>query len=137
MSNAFYDNSLDTRNYTFGAIVLHCLGPLVCFLFVMFIVPRFAAILSDMTDGQAKLPLLTQIVLNISSHMQSYWYAYLILLLVLLTLDVVVYRRLNSASQAGAQAWSVLTVIAGGATVMLLVVAIFLPIANMINGGLT
>jgi type II secretory pathway component PulF len=130
---AFTDRSLETRSYTFGAIALHALGPIVCFLFVMFVVPRFATVLSDMIDGNTPLPVLTQKVLNISSHMQTWWYAYLIMLVILLTLDAVLYRRLSAASQAGAQVWSVLALLTGGAAVMLLVVAMFLPVARIIT----
>jgi type II secretory pathway component PulF len=99
----------------------------------MFVVPRFATVLSDMIDGNTPLPVLTQKVLNISSHMQTWWYAYLIMLVILLTLDAVLYRRLSAASQAGAQVWSVLALLTGGAAVMLLVVAMFLPVARIIT----
>jgi type II secretory pathway component PulF len=44
------------------------------FVFVM-IVPTFAEVLSDMSDGKAGLPLLTRVVLNFAGHVWSFWMA--------------------------------------------------------------
>jgi type II secretory pathway component PulF len=66
-------------------------------------VPRFAAAADAMTNADTAPPVLTQKVLSISAHMQIYWHAYVIILVVLLLLDVFIYRAFNSTSKAGAQ----------------------------------
>ena len=44
---------------------------------MIFIIPRIAVILKDLGGPDAKLPLITQIMLNISSFMTQYWYVVL------------------------------------------------------------
>lgn len=41
---------------------------------MIFIIPRIAAILKDIGGPDAKLPLITQVMINISSFMTQYWY---------------------------------------------------------------
>lgn len=41
---------------------------------MIFIIPRIAAILKDLGGPDAKLPLITQIMINISGFMTHYWY---------------------------------------------------------------
>lgn len=41
---------------------------------MIFIIPRIAGILKDLGGPDAKLPLITQVMINISSFMTSYWY---------------------------------------------------------------
>lgn len=41
---------------------------------MIFIIPRIAAILKDLGGPDAKLPVITQVMINISSFMTNYWY---------------------------------------------------------------
>lgn len=41
---------------------------------MIFIIPRIATILKDIGGPDAKLPLITQIMINVSGFMTSYWY---------------------------------------------------------------
>jgi len=41
---------------------------------MIFIIPRIAAILKDLGGPDAELPLITQVMINISSFMTTYWY---------------------------------------------------------------
>ena len=41
---------------------------------MIFIIPRIAAILKDLGGPDAKLPAITQVMINISSFMTNYWY---------------------------------------------------------------
>lgn len=41
---------------------------------MIFIIPRIAAILKDIGGPDAKLPVITQVMINVSSFMTSYWY---------------------------------------------------------------
>lgn len=41
---------------------------------MIFIIPRIAAILKDIGGPNAKLPMITQVMINISSFMTTYWY---------------------------------------------------------------
>lgn len=41
---------------------------------MIFIIPRIAAILKDLGGPDAKLPVITQVMINISGFMTSYWY---------------------------------------------------------------
>lgn len=41
---------------------------------MIFIIPRIAAILKDIGGEDAKLPVITQVMINVSSFMTNYWY---------------------------------------------------------------
>jgi type IV pilus assembly protein PilC len=41
---------------------------------MIFIIPRIAAILKDIGGPNAKLPMITQVMINVSSFMTTYWY---------------------------------------------------------------
>ncbi len=41
---------------------------------MIFIIPRIAAILKDLGGEDAELPMITQVMINISSFMTQYWY---------------------------------------------------------------
>jgi type IV pilus assembly protein PilC len=53
---------------------------------LLFIVPTFGEVLSDMSDGRAGLPALTQFILNLSKHVTDIWIGIGIVILVLLFL---------------------------------------------------
>jgi len=53
---------------------------------LLFIVPTFGEVLSDMSDGRAGLPALTQFILNLSKHVTDIWIGIGIVILVLLLL---------------------------------------------------
>lgn len=57
---------------TYPAVVLTLAAVLITFVFVM-IVPTFHEVLSDMSDGKASLPMLTNAVLAISQHVWTFW----------------------------------------------------------------
>lgn len=56
---------------------------------MIFIIPRIAAILKDLGGPDAKLPMITQIMISISGFMTHYWY----ILLGVTVIAVVVFRR--------------------------------------------
>ena len=56
----------------YPAVVLVLMAVILTFLLV-FIVPSFSEVLSDMSDGRARLPLLTQAVLAFSNYVWYFW----------------------------------------------------------------
>lgn len=55
-------------------MVLIVITVLAFFGLMLFVIPQIGKILTDLGGPDAKLPLITQIMLNISSFMISYWY---------------------------------------------------------------
>ncbi len=117
---------------TIRVAITHAVSPVLWLIFMIFMVPRFAAILSDMTDGQTALPLLTKIVLNCSQFFTSHWYIYLALLSLVLVIDATVYYILaRHIHKALAYTWYLLISLAQLAITLLLIAAIILPVYKM------
>ena len=114
---------------TILAVATHAVAPVLWLVILLFVAPRFAAVLSDMTDGQAALPALTQIVLNCSNFFTSHWYAYPILLSPALVMDATVYYLLaRHLHKALACTWFLLIILAQIALTLLFIAALILPI---------
>ncbi len=60
------------ESVTYPAVVLALTAVIITFLF-MFVIPTFREVLTDMSGGQAQLPLLTQLMLDISEHILDFW----------------------------------------------------------------
>ena len=60
------------ESLTYPAVVLTLTALIITFLMVM-IIPTFAEVLSDMSDGKAGLPFLTQFMLNVSGRIGEIW----------------------------------------------------------------
>ena len=60
------------ESLTYPAVVLTLTALIITFLMVM-IIPTFAEVLSDMSDGKAGLPALTNWVLSLSEHIGDIW----------------------------------------------------------------
>jgi type IV pilus assembly protein PilC len=60
------------ESLTYPAVVLFLMAMIVTFLMVM-IIPTFAEVLSDMSDGRAGLPGLTNFILSLSKHIGGVW----------------------------------------------------------------
>ena len=114
---------------TILAVATHAVAPALWLVIMIFVVPRFAALLSDMTDGEARLPLLTQLVLNCSQFFTRHWYIYPILLSPVFVMDAAVYyllaRRLHKAL---AYTWYLLILLAQLAVTILFIGALILPV---------
>ncbi|MDH4202257.1 MAG: type II secretion system F family protein [Phycisphaerae bacterium] len=60
------------ESLTYPAVVLVAAALIVTGLLLL-IIPTFAEVLSDMSDGKAGLPYLTQFVLDMSTHVWDFW----------------------------------------------------------------
>ncbi len=56
----------------YPAVILFMAAILLTAVFVL-IIPTFAEVLTDMSDGQAGLPYLTRFVLNMAGHIWTFW----------------------------------------------------------------
>ncbi len=54
-------------------MVVLCLAAVIITGVFVFIIPSFAEVLSDMSDGRAGLPFLTQTVLDMAGHVGTFW----------------------------------------------------------------
>jgi type II secretory pathway component PulF len=111
------------------AVLCHTAAPLVWFVFFVFVVPRFAALLSDISDGSMRLPLLTQWVLNLSAFIGASWYIYFFVLTPLIAMDVAICSRLIvSRGRPSAGAWSMFVLACEAVFTLFLVIGICLPV---------
>ncbi len=114
---------------TILAVATHAVAPALWLVILLFAVPRFAAILSDMTDGEAALPTLTQIVLNCSAFFTRHWYIYPILLSPVFVMDAAVYYLLaRHLHKALAYTWYLLILLAQVAATLMFFPALILPV---------
>jgi type IV pilus assembly protein PilC len=60
------------ESLTYPAVVLVA-AALIVSLLLLFVVPTFGEVLTDMSDGKAGLPFLTQFVLNMADHVRDFW----------------------------------------------------------------
>ena len=60
------------ESLTYPAVVLAATALIVSGL-LLFVVPAFGEVLSDMSNGKARLPFLTQLVLNMADHVHDFW----------------------------------------------------------------
>lgn len=58
----------------YPAVVLSLMAIIVTFLLVV-LVPSFAEVMSDMSDGKASLPYLTRLVFALSGYVWHFWFA--------------------------------------------------------------
>lgn len=75
--NRHLEAELQTRriiveSVCYPAVVLALMAVILTFLMV-FIVPTFSEVLQDMSDGKARLPVLTQTILTFSSYIWHFW----------------------------------------------------------------
>ena len=98
---------------TILVVATHAVAPALWLILMIFVVPRFASMLNDMTDGEAALPTLTQIVLNCSAFFTRHWYIYPILLSPAFVMDAAVYYLLaRHLHKALAYTWYLLILLA-------------------------
>lgn len=71
------------ESLTYPGVVMVAAALIVSGL-LLFVVPTFGEVLSDMSDGGAGLPALTQFILNLSKHVTDIWIGIGIVVLVLL-----------------------------------------------------
>lgn len=55
-------------------IVLLVITVVAFFGLMLFVIPRIGAIIKDLSDNKAELPLVTQVMLSMSDFMVTYWY---------------------------------------------------------------
>ena len=60
------------ESLTYPAVVLTAAALIVSGLLLL-VIPTFGEVLSDMSDGQAGLPYLTQFILDMSNHVWDFW----------------------------------------------------------------
>jgi type IV pilus assembly protein PilC len=60
------------ESLTYPAVVLALTALIITFLFIL-VIPSFAEVLTDMSDGKARLPSLTQLILVLSDHVWDFW----------------------------------------------------------------
>jgi type IV pilus assembly protein PilC len=60
------------ESLTYPAVVLALTALIVTFLFIT-VIPTFSEVLSDMSDGKAGLPFLTNFILTLSEHVWDFW----------------------------------------------------------------
>jgi type IV pilus assembly protein PilC len=60
------------ESLTYPAVVLAATALIVSGL-LLFVVPAFGEVLTDMSNGEARLPFLTQFVLNMADHVHDFW----------------------------------------------------------------
>jgi len=114
------------------AAVTHAVAPALWFVILLFVVPRFAGVLSGMSDGQARLPLPTQIMLNAAWLFVKYWYVYLVLLCGALVMDATVHYLLAChLNKVSARIWYLLILLVEGAVSLLFIIALLLPVYRM------
>jgi type II secretion system protein F len=78
-------------------LVMTAVGAAAVVFLMTFVIPRFAIIFKDLNQA---IPLPTQILLNISGALQSYWWA-----IVVVGLAAVVTWRMWTANPAGRMQW--------------------------------
>ena len=119
---------------TILVVATHAVAPALWLVILLFVAPRFASVLSDMSDGQAALPLLTQIMLNTANFFLKHWYIYPILLTPVFVIDATVYYLLaRHMHKALAHTWYLLILLAQVAITLLFIVALFLPLYRMMT----
>lgn len=119
---------------TILVVATHAVAPALWLVLMIFVVPRFARVLSDMSDGRAALPLLTQIMLNTANFFLKHWYIYPILLTPVFVIDATVYYLLaRHMHKALAYTWYLLILLAQVAITLLFIVALFLPLYRMMT----
>ncbi len=117
---------------TILVVATHAVAPVLWLVIMLFVVPRFAALLNDMTDGETRLPLLTQLILNCSVFFARHWYMYPILLSPALVIDATVYYLLaRHMHKALARTWSLLILLAQLAITILVIGALILSVYQM------
>ncbi len=114
---------------TILAVATHAVAPALWLVILLFVVPRFAAIFSEISDGKAVLPVLTKIVLSCSAFFTRHWYIYPILLSPVFVMDAAVYyllaRRLHKAL---AYTWYLLILLAQLTVTILFIGALILSV---------
>ncbi len=60
------------ESLTYPAVVV-ALAALIVSGLLLLVIPSFGEVLSDMSDGKASLPFLTQFILNLSEHVWEIW----------------------------------------------------------------
>jgi len=80
-------------------IVLLVITTIAFFALMLFVIPQIGKILKDLAGPDAQLPLLTQIMLGISSFLQNQWY----IVIGLIVLAVIGIRRYLKSAKGRAQ----------------------------------
>lgn len=114
---------------TILAVTTHAVAPALWLVILLFVVPRFAAIFSEISDGKAVLPVLTKIVLSCSAFFTRHWYIYPILLSPVFVMDAAVYYLLaRHLHKALAYTWYLLILLAQVAATLMFFPALILPV---------
>ncbi len=122
---------------TILAVATHAVVPALWLAILLFVVPRFATVLSDMTDGEAALPLLIRIALSCSAFFTRHWYIYPILLSPVFVMDAAVYYLLaRHMHKAMAYTWYLLILLAQIAVTILFIGTLILSVYQATNSGL-
>ncbi|MCD6393940.1 MAG: hypothetical protein J7M40_10585 [Planctomycetes bacterium] len=110
-------------------VATHAVVAVLWLVIMIIVVPRFATTLTDMTDGEAALPALTQIVLNCSVFFTRHWYVYPILLSPVFVMDATVYYLLaRHTHKALAHTWYLLILLAQVAITILFLGGLILSV---------
>ncbi len=86
------------ESLTYPAVALALAAMIVTCLFVM-VIPTFGEVLSDMSDGRASLPFLTNLILAMADHVWDFWLVFGIIIAVV----VFIWKSL-SVNAAGRRA---------------------------------
>ncbi len=122
---------------TILAVATHAVVPALWLVILLFVVPRFATILSDMTDGEAVLPLLIRIALSCSAFFTRHWYIYPIFLSPAFVVDATVYYLLaRHMHKALAYTWYLLILLAQIAVTILFIGALILSVYGQMTTAL-
>jgi len=114
------------------AVACHAAAPAIWPAFLVLVVPRFAAVLSDLSGGAYELPLATTWVLNMSSVVVARWYIYALVLTPFLATDAAIWIRLiTSGRQAIAAVWSRSVLVVEIVITLILVVATYGPLTRI------
>ena len=98
-------------------------------VFLLFFVPKIAAVLTDMSDGNARLSNLTILVFNISQFALNLSYLCIVFVLGVLTAVVsIYYLLLRSSGKWAANTWSVVVLLCEGSLMMVCVLAMLLQV---------
>ena len=111
--------------------VIHAFIPFFWIIFAVFMVPRFVAVFAEVG---VEMPAMTVVVINFSAFICRYWFVYLFILALILVADGAVYfSLLRSSGKTPASLWSIVVMLVEGVFTVLCIIALFLPLVNVIT----
>lgn len=116
---------------TFAVVFRHALMPVGLVIFLVWIVPKFAALY---THFEADLPGVTLAVIAVSDFARKYVFALPLLVCGFLVLDVLVYVSVRrAAGKTAGKIWSVFVLLIQGAVLAAVVLGMMLAYVRLIG----